>query len=227
MSPAEPHVPLNIVILGPPGAGKGTQGKLIARDAGIPHINTGDIFRAECAAGTELGQKVNSVIDAGDLVPDELTTEIVRARLAQDDTARGFVLDGFPRTVFQAEQLERVLVHQPLDVVIDLDVPTEIVLHRIAGRRVCMQCQTVYHIDNPPKENWTCDVCGGYVDQRDDDTEEAVMRRLELYETQTLPLIHFYRRRGLLAHVDGTGDSDEVFEGLVATIEARVRRDSA
>ena len=126
----------------------------------------------------------------------------------------------------EAEELERVLVDFPLDVVIDLDVPTEIVLHRIAGRRVCVQCQTPYHVDNPPKEDWTCDVCGGDVVQRDDDTEEAVMRRLELWEIQTLPLIHFYRRRGLLAHVDGTGDSEDVFESLVATVEVRMSEDA-
>jgi adenylate kinase len=217
-----------LVLLGKQGAGKGTQATRIAEHYGVIDIATGDMFRAAAREGTESGIEAQKYMDKGELVPDEIVVAVVEDILTHDDViARGFVLDGFPRTVFQAEQLERVLVHHPLDVVVDLDVPTEIVLHRIAGRRVCMQCQTVYHIDNPPKENWTCDVCGGYVDQRDDDTEEAVMRRLELYETQTLPLIHFYRRRGLLAHADGTGDHDEVFDALVATIEARVKRDSA
>jgi adenylate kinase len=132
------------------------------------------------------------------------------------------VFDGFPRTVRQAEELERILGGDPLDLVIDLDVPTEVVLHRIAGRRVCEDCGTPYHVDNPPKSNWTCNVCSGKVVQRGDDTEDAVMRRLELYEIETLPLIHFYRRRGQLAHVDGNGDSDDVFAALVKTVEARL-----
>jgi adenylate kinase len=131
------------------------------------------------------------------------------------------VLDGFPRTRRQAEELHRILDGHPLDLALDLDVPTEIVLQRIAGRRVCAECGTTYHIDQPPKENWTCDVCGGKVVQRDDDTEEAVMRRLELYEIETLPVIQFYRRTGALAHVDGSGETDDVFKRLVGTVESR------
>jgi adenylate kinase len=212
-----------LVLLGKQGAGKGTQATRIAEHYGVLDIATGDMFRAAAREGTPSGQQAQAYMDKGELVPDDIVIKVVDDVLgANDQIARGFVLDGFPRTVTQAEALERVLEVHPLDVVIDLDVPTEIVLHRIAGRRVCTQCQTPYHIDSPPKSNWTCDVCGGYVDQRDDDTEDAVMRRLELYETQTLPLIHFYRRRGLLAHVDGTGESDEVFDALVATVDARM-----
>ena|SRR5687768_1914237 len=216
-----------LVLLGKQGAGKGTQATRLAEHYQVLDIATGDMFRAAAREGTPSGQQAQAYMDKGELVPDDIVIGVVEEVLAgNDQIRRGFVLDGFPRTVMQAEALERVLDLQPLDVVIDLDVPTEIVLHRIAGRRVCTQCQTSYHLDNPPKVNWDCDVCGGYVDQRDDDTEEAVMRRLELYEMQTLPLIHFYRRRGLLAHVDGTGDHDEVFDALVATVDARLKRDS-
>jgi adenylate kinase len=216
-----------LVLLGKQGAGKGTQAARLAEHYGVLHLATGDIFRAAINEGTPLGLEAQKYMDVGDLVPDDLVIGVVEDELKRTGaTEKGFVLDGFPRTVRQAEELERVLGEYPLDLVIDLDVPTEIVLHRIAGRRVCVQCQTVYHVDSPPKENWTCDVCGGYVDQRDDDTEEAVMRRLELWEIQTLPLIHFYRRRGKLAHVDGTGDEDDVFKSLVATVEARLNADS-
>ncbi len=192
---------LNIVILGPPGAGKGTQGKLVARDAGIPHINTGDIFRAECAAGTELGQKVNSIIDAGDLVPDELTTEIVRARLAQEDTARGFVLDGFPRTLAQAEALDRVLAdidRGELSVVLDFELPDELAGERLLGR--------------------------ASVEGRSDDAPDKVQHRLDVYHRQTEPLVEYYRARDLLVpiHADKSiGDvSAEVQQVLSATEQA-------
>ena len=194
-------MPLNIVILGPPGAGKGTQGKLIAKDAGIPHINTGDIFRAECAAGTELGQKVNSIIDAGDLVPDELTTEIVRARLAQDDTARGFVLDGFPRTLTQAEGLDRVLSEidrGELSVVLDFELPDEMALERLLGR--------------------------ASVEGRSDDAPDKVQHRLDVYHRQTEPLVEYYRARDLLVpiHADKSVEdvSAEVQQVLSATEQA-------
>jgi adenylate kinase len=167
-------------------------------------------------------------MEKGELVPDEITVGVVEEILGRDRTVkRGFVLDGFPRTVRQAEELERVLGGDPLDLVIDLDVPTEIVVRRIAGRRVCVNCGATYHVDAPPKKNWTCDVCGAEVLQRADDTEEAVMRRLELYEIRTLPLIQFYRRKGTLAHVDGTGESDEVFHALVSTVDDRITADGA
>jgi adenylate kinase len=218
-----PHRGPHLVLLGKQGAGKGTQASRLAEHYGVLHLATGDLFRAAINEGTPLGKEAQSFMDRGELVPDDIVIGVVEEVFEKSDAVKqGFVLDGFPRTVPQAERLEKVLDAFPLDVVIDLDVPTEIVLHRIAGRRVCVQCQTPYHVDSPPKEDWICDVCGGEVVQRDDDTEEAVMRRLELWEIQTLPLIHFYRRRGLLAHVDGTGDSDDVFESLVATVELRM-----
>jgi adenylate kinase len=214
-----------LVLLGKQGAGKGTQASRLAEHYGVADIATGDLFRAAAREGSPFGVEAQRFMEKGELVPDEIVIGVVEEMLGRDDTIRrGFVLDGFPRTVRQAEELERVLAERPLDLVLDLDVPTEIVLRRIAGRRVCLECNTPYHLDSPPKNDWTCDVCGGDVVQRDDDTEEAVMRRLELYELQTLPLIHFYRRRGKLAHVDGTSDSDDVFEALVATVEDRVDR---
>ncbi len=216
-----------LVLLGKQGAGKGTQAARLAEQYNVLHLATGDIFRAAINAGTELGKEAQRYMDVGELVPDDMVDRVVEHELGRTGAVQtGFVLDGFPRTVVQAEELERVLGDETLDLVIDLDVPTEIVLHRIAGRRVCVQCQTSFHVDNPPKENWTCDVCGGHVVQRDDDTEEAVMRRLELYEIQTLPLIHFYRRRGKLAHVDGTGDEDDVFKALVETVDLRLENDA-
>jgi adenylate kinase len=163
-------------------------------------------------------------MNRGELVPDDLVLRIVEERFAEDGLAdQGFVLDGFPRTLAQAEKLEEILAGHPLDLVINLDVPTEIVLDRIAGRRVCENCGTTYHVSAPPKDDWTCDVCGGRVVQRDDDTEEAVMRRLELYEKETVPIIDYYRKLGKLAVVDGTGDSDEVFERLVQQVEQRLK----
>ncbi len=188
---------LNIVILGPPGAGKGTQGKLIAKDAGIPHVNTGDIFRAECAAGTELGKKVNSVIDAGDLVPDELTTEIVRARLAQDDTARGFVLDGFPRTLTQAEGLDRVLSEierGELSVVLDFEVTDEMALQRLLGR--------------------------ASVEGRSDDAPDKVQHRLDVYHRQTEPLVEYYRARDLLVPIHADAPVEDVFAEVQQVLSA-------
>ena len=214
-----------LVLLGKQGAGKGTQASRLAEHYGMADIATGDLFRAAAREGTPFGVEAQRFMEKGELVPDEIVIGVVEEMLGRDDTIRrGFILDGFPRTVRQAEELERVLADYPLDLVLDLDVPTEIVLRRIAGRRVCVQCHTPYHVDTPPSNNWTCDNCGGEVIQRDDDTEEGVMRRLELYELQTLPLIHFYRRRGKLAHVDGTDDSDEVFDALLATVEDRVDR---
>jgi adenylate kinase len=190
-------VPLNIVILGPPGAGKGTQGKLIARDAGIPHVNTGDIFRAECAAGTELGNKVKSIIDAGDLVPDELTSEIVRARLEQDDTSQGFVLDGFPRTLAQAEALDRVLSEidrGELSVVLDFGLPDELALERLLGR--------------------------ASVEGRSDDAPDKVQHRLDVYHRQTEPLVEYYRARDLLVPIHADRSVEDVFAEVQQVLSA-------
>jgi adenylate kinase len=190
-------VPLNVVILGPPGAGKGTQGKLIAKDAGIPHVNTGDIFRAECAAETELGSKVKSIIDAGDLVPDELTSEIVRARLAQDDTSQGFVLDGFPRTLAQAEALDRALAESDrgdLSVVLDFEVPDEMAVERLLGR--------------------------ASVEGRSDDAPDKVQHRLDVYHRQTEPLVEYYRARDLLVPIHAAAPVEEVFSEVQQVLSA-------
>jgi len=211
-----------LVLLGKQGAGKGTQATRLADHYHVAHLSTGDLFREAASQGHELGLEAKRFMDRGELVPDETVVGLVEGHLALDDRAgHGFVLDGFPRTRRQAEELQRILAEQPLDAAIDLDVPTEIVLHRIAGRRVCSQCGALYHVDNPPEENWTCDVCGGRVEQRGDDTEEAVMRRLELYEIETLPVIQFYRRAATLVHVDGSEESDDVFKRLVETVEAQ------
>jgi adenylate kinase len=213
-----------LVLLGKQGAGKGTQAARLAERYGIAHVATGDLFRAAAAAGTPAGREAEEYMNRGDLVPDDLTLRIVEERFAEDGLVeQGFVLDGFPRTLRQAEKLEGVLDGHPLDLVINVDVPTEIVLDRIAGRRVCENCGTTYHVSAPPKEDWTCDVCGGRVVQREDDTEEAVMRRLELYEKETVPIIDFYRKLGKLVVVDGTGDSDDVFARLVEEVEQRVQ----
>jgi len=213
-----------VVLLGKQGAGKGTQAARVAEHYGVVHLATGDIFRAAARDGSELGIEARKYIDRGELVPDAIVIGVVREHLTADDRAlvvNGFVLDGFPRTQVQAIELDVALGADALHVVVNLDVPTEVVLRRIAGRRVCVQCGTTYHIDQPPKDPWFCDVCGGHVVQRDDDTEDAVMRRLELYEIQTLPVIQYYRRSARLVSVDGDGGSDEVFKGLVEAIEAR------
>jgi len=213
-----------VVLLGKQGAGKGTQAARVAEHYGVVHLATGDIFRAAARDETELGIEARKYIDRGELVPDSIVIGVVREHLMADDhalVANGFVLDGFPRTQVQAIELDVALGADALHVVANLDVPTEVVLRRIAGRRVCVQCGTTYHIDQPPKEPWFCDVCGGHVVQRDDDTEDAVMRRLELYEIQTLPVIQYYRRSGRLLNVDGDGGSDEVFKALVEAIETR------
>jgi len=213
-----------LVLLGKQGAGKGTQAALLSERYGIEHVSTGDLFRAAAAAGTPAGKEAEQYMNRGDLVPDDLTLRIVEERFAEDGLVdRGFVLDGFPRTLAQAEKLEDVLDGHPLDLVINLDVPTDIVLDRIAGRRVCENCGTTYHVNAPPKQDWTCDVCGGKVVQREDDTEEAVMRRLELYEEETLPIVDFYRRLDKLVVVDGTGSGDDVFARLSDRVDRRLK----
>ena len=213
-----------LVLLGKQGAGKGTQAARLSERYGIEHVSTGDLFRAAAAAGTPAGREAEEYMNRGDLVPDDLTLRIVEDRFAEDGLIdHGFVLDGFPRTLQQAEKLEEVLDGHPLDLVINLDVPTAIVLDRIAGRRVCEQCGTNYHVNAPPKDDWTCDVCGGAVVQREDDTEDAVMRRLELYEEETVPIIDFYRKVGKLVVVDGTGDGDDVFARLVEQVDQRLK----
>jgi adenylate kinase len=213
-----------LVLLGKQGAGKGTQAARLAERYGIAHVATGDLFRAAVAAGTPAGKEAERYMNRGDLVPDDLVFRIVVERFTEGEPIdHGFVFDGFPRTLRQAEKLEAALESNPLDIVINLDVPTDIVLDRIAGRRVCENCGTPYHVHAPPKDDWTCDVCGGKVVQRDDDTEEAVLRRLELYNEETVPIIDFYRRLGRLVVVDGTGDGDEVFARLVEQVDRRLK----
>jgi adenylate kinase len=210
-----------LVLLGKQGAGKGTQAARLAEHYGVEHLSTGELFRASAAAGTAAGLEAKRYMDAGELVPDETVIKVVDERFTGDFLDRGFILDGFPRTLPQAEELEAVLADHPLDAVLSLEVPTEIVLDRIAGRRVCENCGANYHVNMPPSENWTCDDCGGRVVQRDDDTEEAVQRRLEIYELETVPIIDFYDRLGKLVAVDAVGDGDDVFERLTKEIDQR------
>ena len=213
---------MRIVIFGPQGAGKGTQSALIAEKYGIPAISTGEIFRWAIKGRTSLGTKVLEIVDEGRLVPDELTIGVVRERLEADDAKEGFLLDGFPRNLVQAEALdEDILADQgyKLDAALVIDVPEEVSLRRLLGRRACTKCGRNYHIDNPPKENWTCDVCGGEVVGRQDDHDEATIRgRLNLYHEQTEPLKALYKDRGILREVDGIGSTYEVFARIVASL---------
>lgn len=212
-----------LVLLGKQGAGKGTQAKRLAEHYGIAHVSTGDMFRAQAAQGTAFGLEAKRYMDSGELVPDEIVLGVIEECIVPGGPlGDGFVLDGFPRTLPQARELDRVLGAVPLDLAIDLEVPREIVLDRIAGRRVCSNCQRVYHLNMRPTNNWTCDTCGGEVVQRDDDTEEAVERRLELYDRETVPIIDYYRERGLLSVVDGVGEGDDVYERLVKVVDDRV-----
>ncbi len=210
-----------LVMLGRQGAGKGTQCTRLSRHFVVPHISTGDMLRAAVKEGTEFGRKAQEYMSAGELLPDDVIIGIVEERLLKDDTRqRGYILDGFPRTEEQAESLAEITAHQPLHMVIDLDVPTDVVLGRLASRRVCVDCGSNYSVDAPPKHNWNCDHCGGEVIQRDDDTEDAIQRRLDLYEEETAPLVDWYRKRDLLMVVDGDGEADQVTARLVRAIES-------
>ena len=210
-----------VVLLGKQGAGKGTQAVLLAKHYGILHLSTGEMFRAQADFGTAFGVEAKRYMDAGELVPDDIVVGVIEETLAPGGmVADGFVLDGYPRTVKQAEELDRVLGSRPLDAVVMIDVPHDVVLSRLAGRRVCRGCQRVYHVDMPPARPWICDTCGGDVVQRDDDTEEAIDRRLEIYERDTLPIVERYRLAGRLVTVPGVGTGDEVFDRLVAAIDA-------
>ena len=209
---------MKIIMLGAPGAGKGTQAKQIAAKYHIPHISTGDIFRANIKNNTELGQKAKTYMDKGMLVPDELTCDLVMDRIAEDDCKNGFVLDGFPRTIPQAEALKSALTktNQSIDYAIDVDVPDENIISRMSGRRACLNCGATYHIVfNPTKQEGICDACGNETVLRDDDKPETVQKRLEVYHDQTKPLIDFYKAEGILKSVDGTQPMDEVFSAIV------------
>lgn len=209
---------MKIIMLGAPGAGKGTQAIKIAEKYGIPHISTGDIFRANIKNGTELGKKAKEYMDKGSLVPDELTCDLVVDRIHQDDCANGFVLDGFPRTIPQAEALDKALTkdNEKMDFVIDIEVPDESIVKRMGGRRACVNCGATYHVVSaPPKVEGVCDHCGGKLTIRDDDKPETVQHRLSVYHEQTQPLIDFYKKAGILHSVDGTKQLDEVFADVV------------
>ena len=211
---------VRLIIIGRQGAGKGTQCQRLSRHYVVPHISTGEMLRAAVREGTELGRMAKQVIESGQLVGDDIMVGLVRDRLAEDDARnRGYILDGFPRTVNQAEELDRITESAPIHVVIDLDVPRELVLARISARRVCRDCGTNYTSTGRERRPWTCDVCGGDVVQRDDDSEEAVSRRLDLYESQTAPLLEFYGAAGRLVVVDGTASPDVVFGRLTTAID--------
>jgi adenylate kinase len=213
---------VRLVLLGRQGAGKGTQCVRLSRHYVIPHISTGDMLRAAVREGTEFGLKAKEIMDRGELVSDEIIGGVVDERLSRDGTReRGYILDGFPRTVGQAELLGEITAQAPLSLVIDLVVPTEVVLERLAGRRVCTDCGANYSVETPPKYGWVCDNCGGDVVQRADDTPEAIQKRLDLYERETAPLISWYDERDLLVEVDGLGPAEVVTERLVAAIDAR------
>ncbi len=209
---------MKIIMLGAPGAGKGTQAKLIGEKYGIPHISTGDIFRANIKNGTALGMEAKSYMDQGLLVPDELTVKILLDRVAQEDCAGGYVLDGFPRTIPQAEVLDKALgeLNDKIDHAIDVDVPDENIIKRMSGRRACVGCGATYHIEFiKPKTEGICDDCGQELVLRDDDRPETVGKRLDVYHEQTQPLIDFYNKKGILKTVDGTREMDEVFDAIV------------
>ena len=214
---------MKIIMLGAPGAGKGTQAKQIADKYSIPHISTGDIFRANIKNGTELGKKAKQYMDQGALVPDELTCDLVMDRIQQDDCKNGFVLDGFPRTIPQAEALDAALgkISEKMDYAIDVDVPDENIVNRMSGRRACLNCGATYHlISIPPKVEGICDRCGSEIVLREDDKPETVQKRLKVYHEQTQPLIDYYKNQGILKSVDGTQPMDEVFKAIVTILGA-------
>ncbi len=214
---------MKLIMLGAPGAGKGTQAKKISAKYGIPHISTGDIFRANIKGGTELGMKAKAFIDQGQLVPDEITIGMLLDRIKEDDCQKGYVLDGFPRTIPQAESLTKALIElgDKIDWAVNVDVPDENIISRMSGRRACLGCGQTYHIVyNAPSQEGICDVCGQELVLRDDDKPETVQKRLEVYHKQTQPLIDYYRGAGVLAEVDGTKDLEEVFQDIVKILGA-------
>lgn len=212
---------MKIVMLGAPGAGKGTQAEMLAKKYDIPHVSTGDIFRMNIKNGTELGMEAKKYMDQGLLVPDELTVRILLDRVAKEDCTKGYVLDGFPRNIPQANVLDDALskLGDKIDYAINVDVPDENIIRRMSGRRACLACGATYHIEHvPPKKEGICDKCGQELVLRDDDKPETVKNRLQVYKEQTQPLIDFYGKKGILHNVDGTQDMNEVFEAIVAIL---------
>ncbi len=212
---------MKIIMLGAPGAGKGTQAKMIAEKYGIPHVSTGDIFRANIKEQTELGMEAKKYMDQGLLVPDKLTVKILLDRVAKDDCKNGYVLDGFPRTIPQAEVLEKAVAElgESIDFAVNVDVKDENIIKRMSGRRACLKCGATYHIEHiPPKQEGICDKCGSELVLRDDDKPETVKKRLDVYHEQTQPLIDFYNKKGILREVDGSQDMKDVFNAIVAIL---------
>jgi adenylate kinase len=215
---------LRLILLGPPGAGKGTQAARICQKYNIPHISTGDIFRRHIKEGTEFGIKAQEYMNKGELVPDDLVLEIAEARLIEEDCDNGFLLDGFPRTVHQAEQLDKFLNERDLTInkVLDIDVDKEVLKTRLVGRRVCRNCGATYHVINmPPEKEGVCDVCGGPLYQRSDDTAATVENRIEVYNAQTMPLVEYYEKLGNIAHIDGSTELENVFNDIAGVLGER------
>lgn len=213
---------MKIIMLGAPGAGKGTQAKMIAGKYGIPHISTGDIFRANIKDQTELGMEAKKYMDQGLLVPDELTVKILLDRVAKDDCRNGYVLDGFPRTIPQAQVLDKAVeeLNESIDFAVNVDVKDENIIKRMSGRRACLKCGATYHIEHiPPKQEGICDSCGSELVLRDDDKPETVKKRLSVYHEQTQPLIDYYNKKGILREVDGSQDMNDVFNAIVAILD--------
>ena len=213
---------MHILLMGPPGAGKGTQAANLVKKFSIPHISTGDMFRAAIKEGTELGKKAKACIDAGNLVPDEITIGIVKERLSQEDCKKGFILDGFPRTVDQADALKGILTELGLSLksVLNITVPSADLVERAVGRRICRSCGATYHVKfSPSKQEGVCDACGGELYQRADETEETMKNRLSVYEAQTKPLIDYYQAAGLYVEIDGRQAIDKVFDDVVAALK--------
>ncbi|RMG73924.1 MAG: adenylate kinase [Nitrospirae bacterium] len=214
---------MRIVLLGAPGAGKGTQAKKLIEKYGIPQISTGDILRKAVADGTPLGKEAKSYMDKGELVPDSVVIGLVKERLQQDDCKKGFILDGFPRNTSQAETLDKVLdeMGMPLQVALSVDVDFDVLMKRLTGRRTCKDCGQMYNIYfSPPQKEGVCDKCGGELYQRDDDKEETIKKRLDVYEAQTAPLIDYYEKKGILKRVNGVGNIDEIFANVCAILDS-------
>jgi len=217
---------MRLVLLGAPGAGKGTQAKKLIEKYGIPQISTGDILRKAVADGTPLGKEAKSYMDKGELVPDSVVIGLVRERLGQDDCKKGYILDGFPRNTTQAEELDKLLdeLDMPLDIALSVDVPFDDLMKRLTGRRTCRNCQQMYNIYfSPPKKDGVCDKCGGELYQREDDREETIRNRLEVYQRSTAPLIDYYKAKGILRSVDGRGSIEEIFDRICEVLDGAVK----